>query len=137
MAAAGAHYAAMPHNRRDDPMKKLVIVLCAICLMLTVVAVAKDKAASGSSWTGYISDAKCGAAKVGTEAGAACAKKCIEGGQKAVFVNDKDKSVVDIANQDAVKGHEGHHVKLSGTKGADGIHVDKVEMATAEKSDKM
>ena len=116
-------------------MKKLVIVLCAICLMLTVAAVAKDKAA-GSSWTGYITDAKCGAAKVGTDAGAACAKKCIEGGEKAVFVSDKDKSVVAIANQDAVKGHEGHHVKLSGSKGDDGIHVDKVEMA-AEKAGKM
>ena len=117
-------------------MKKLVIVLCTICLMLTVAAVAKDKAA-GEHWTGYISDAKCGAAKVGTADGAACAKKCIEGGQKAVFVNDKDKSVVDIANQDAVKGHEGHHVKLTGTKGEDGIHVDKVEMATADKAGKM
>lgn len=31
---------------------------------------------------------------------------------KVVFVNDKDKQSWDIANPDAVKGHEGHHVKV-------------------------
>ncbi|HKW76988.1 MAG TPA: hypothetical protein VJN64_15765 [Terriglobales bacterium] len=31
---------------------------------------------------------------------------------KVVFVNDKDKHSWDIANPDAVKGHEGHHVKV-------------------------
>ncbi len=31
---------------------------------------------------------------------------------KTVFVNDKDKQSWDIANQDAVQGHEGHHVKV-------------------------
>jgi len=31
---------------------------------------------------------------------------------KTVFVNDKDKQSWDIANKDAVSGHEGHHVKV-------------------------
>lgn len=31
---------------------------------------------------------------------------------KSVFVNDKDKQSWDISNPDAVKGHEGHHVKI-------------------------
>ena len=35
-----------------------------------------------------------------------------EEGGKDVFVNDKDKQSWDISNQDAVKGHEGHHVKV-------------------------
>jgi hypothetical protein len=34
-----------------------------------------------------------------------------EGG-KTVFVNDKDKQSWNIENMDAVKGHEGHHVKV-------------------------
>ena len=34
-----------------------------------------------------------------------------EGG-KTVFVNDKDKQAWNIENMDAVKGHEGHHVKV-------------------------
>jgi hypothetical protein len=31
---------------------------------------------------------------------------------KTVFINDKDKQAWDISNTDAVKGHEGHHVKV-------------------------
>ncbi|HZS26064.1 MAG TPA: hypothetical protein VFB76_02455 [Candidatus Angelobacter sp.] len=31
---------------------------------------------------------------------------------KTVFVNDKDKQAWSISNLDAVKGHEGHHVKV-------------------------
>ena len=31
---------------------------------------------------------------------------------KTVFENDKDKQSWDISNMDAVKGHEGHHVKV-------------------------
>ncbi len=31
---------------------------------------------------------------------------------KTVFENDKDKQDWDISNMDAVKGHEGHHVKV-------------------------
>jgi len=113
-------------------MKKLMFILCMVCmvcLLFSVVAVAKDKAAGSKSMTGWIADEKCGAKNAGTEAGAACAKKCIEeGGSKAVFVNEKDKSVVAIHNQEAVKGHEGHHVKVSGSMMDNALHVDKVEM---------
>jgi len=31
---------------------------------------------------------------------------------KTVFINDKDKQAWNISNLDAVKGHEGHHVKV-------------------------
>jgi hypothetical protein len=31
---------------------------------------------------------------------------------KPVFVNDKDKQTWNIANPDAVQGHDGHHVKV-------------------------
>ena len=31
---------------------------------------------------------------------------------KTVFINDKDKQAWEISNVDAVKGHEGHHVKV-------------------------
>jgi len=31
---------------------------------------------------------------------------------KTVFINDKDKQAWSIANMDAVKGHEGHHVQI-------------------------
>jgi len=48
---------------------------------------------------------------------------------KPLFVTDKDMKVVNIANPDAVKGHEGHHVQVSGTMNSDGsLQVAKVTM---------
>ena len=70
--------------------------------------------AQKGTWKGWVSDEKCGAANA-SAAKADCAKKCIEGGQKVVFVNDKDKSVLPITNPEALKGHEGHHIKVNGT----------------------
>ena len=98
-------------------MKRLLVVFT--LLALSTLTFAKDK-----TWNGWISDAKCGA-KVNAD----CAKKCIESGQAAVLVTDDSKQVVQIHNQDAVKAHAGHHVKVSGKLQKDGsIHVDKIEM---------
>ncbi len=105
-------------------MKKLfvVLVLVLVVSMFSFAAGSKDKAKSGS-WTGWISDAKCGA-----KVDAACAKKCIDAGEKAVFVNDQDKAVYPIANQDAVKGHAGHHVMVKGSMDGDTLTVASVSM---------
>jgi hypothetical protein len=104
-------------------------------MMLSMVAIAKDKAGSKSgSWNGTITDAKCASGANAKDA--ACAKKCIGGGEKAVFLTDKDGKVIAIHNQDAIAGHEGHHVKVSGSIMEDGqLHVDKVAMLP-EKGDK-
>ena len=42
------------------------------------------------------------------------------------FVNDKDKDTWSISNPDAVKGHEGHHVKIKALLN-EGDHSVKVE----------
>ena len=34
-------------------------------------------------------------------------------GDKLTFVTDKDQKAWDVANPEALKGHEGHHVQLS------------------------
>ena len=103
-------------------MKK--IASAAIGLMLfTAWAVASP---ATSSWDGWISDSKC-AAKGANAAHAQCAKKCVEGGEKPVLVTDKDQKVVPIDNPSAVSGHEGQHVKVTGTLTASGaVHIDKV-----------
>jgi SpoU rRNA methylase family enzyme len=78
--------------------------------------------------SGWIVDSKCGAkaAHAGNEE---CTKKCLEAGAKPVFVSDSNKEVLAIHNPDAIKGHEGHHVNLTGTLADGAIHVDNVEMA--------
>jgi len=101
--------------------KSALLVLGLFLCSLMAMAVPKD-----SSWDGWISDSKCGV-KGANEAHAACAKKCIANGEKPVLVTDKDQKVVAIANPAAVAGHQGQHVKVTGSLTADGsLHVDTV-----------
>ena len=101
--------------------------MAAVLLLVTVWAAASP---ASTSWDGWISDSKC-AAKGANEAHAQCAKKCIAGGEKPVLVTDKDQKVVPIENPSAITGHEGQHVKVTGSLTADGaVHVDKVAALT-------
>ena len=95
----------------------------ALCFTgLTAWAAPKDQ-----SWTGWISDSKCGA-KGANASHAACAKKCIGAGEKPVLVSDADQKVVPIDNPDAVSSEIGEHVAVSGTMTNSGaLHVDKVK----------
>jgi len=105
-------------------MKKWFAVLIVLTLVLVVVAGAKEAAVNG-----WVVDAKCGAKMAGA-AGAACAKKCIAAGEKVAFVPDGTQDVLIVDNPDSLKGHEGHHVTVTGTTDKDKktIHVDSVKM---------
>ena len=110
-------------------MKKFGFSLLSVVLFVSL-SIAKDKAAGAkaTSMSGYITDAKC-AAKHGADlSNSDCAKKCAEKGEKLVFVGDKDKKVYQVDNQDALKGHEGHHVRVTGKDDNGTLHVDKVSM---------
>jgi hypothetical protein len=54
---------------------------------------------------------------------------------KTVFINDKDKQAWDIANMDAVKGHEGHHVKVKAKldEANHSMTVEKLSMMSKHK----
>ena len=92
-------------------------------LLLTFVSVT----AWAESWTGTISDAKCGAAHAdASEKSMACAQKCVKGGAPAVFVTEG--KVLKIQNQDAVKEHIGHKVELTGELKEDAVTVSDVKM---------
>jgi hypothetical protein len=49
---------------------------------------------------------------------------------KTVFINDKDKQAWNIENMDAVKGHEGHHVKVKAklNEADHSVNVEKLSM---------
>lgn len=105
-------------------MKKLfLIVLCVI--VVAALAFASD-AGKASSMKGWVSDAKC-AAKGNAAAHASCAKACVKGGEKAVFVSDADGKVYPIANQDSVKEHVGDHVQIMASNSDGSLQVSKVE----------
>ena len=108
-------------------MRKVLSVCLAVCFLFALTALAFDDMGKSATVKGWISDDKCGAK--GANAGAeACTKKCLAGGAKMVVVTDGDSKVLAVENPDALKGHEGHHVAVTGTMGKDSIKVDSVKM---------
>ena len=80
-------------------------------------------AADKGTWTGYISDAHCGA-KGNNDEHADCAKKCIKDGYAPVFVvGDK---VYTISDPKKVSKYIGKKVKITGTISGDAIDIEKV-----------
>jgi hypothetical protein len=103
-------------------VKRFLVLLLA---MLSVTAIAAH-AADSSKINGWISDSMCGAKHAGT--GAACVKKCIEGGMAPVFVDETKKAVWTIDNPDAVKDFYGDHVTVTATAddAKKSVHIDAI-----------
>ncbi len=103
----------------------------AFCLLMALAAlsVLAAHAAGSSQLNGWISDSMCGAKHAGS--GAACVKKCIEGGMAPVFVDEAKKAVWTIDNPDAVKGFYGDHVTIRATadEAKKSVHVDSIAAA--------
>jgi hypothetical protein len=104
-------------------MKRIAALSLSVLSLVSVAAFAAD-----STMNGYISDAMCGAKHAGT--GADCAKKCLAGGEKPVFVDEAKKQVWAIDNPDAVKDAWGKHValKVTADESAKSVHVDSVSV---------
>jgi len=107
-------------------MKLRIATIAAATLFAAAMTMASD-----GSWTGWISDSKCGVK--GANAGAGeCTTKCVTGGAKYVFVNDADKKVYVIDAQDKVAAHAGHHVTVKGSVDGDTLKLSSIDMAPAE-----
>jgi hypothetical protein len=113
-------------------MKRLLTLLFAFLLSASLSLAAQEPAKDQSS----SSDKKVQKAEK-KEANAAQKGKDMsltgwvrDQGGKTVFENDKDKQAWDISNPDAVKGHEGHHVKVKAKldEANHSLTVDKLTM---------
>jgi hypothetical protein len=113
-------------------MKRLVTLLFAFVITASLSLAAQEPAAS----PGATGDKKAAKAEK-KEAKAAEKGKSMsltgwvkEQDGKTVFINDKDKQAWNIANMDAVKGHEGHHVKVKAklNEADHSINVEKMSM---------
>ena len=106
-------------------MRKLLL----ICLTLAVpmMIVGASFAADATTVKGYVSDSQCGV-KGANEKAAECTKKCIAKGAKMVVVTDGDQKVLTVENPDALTGHEGHHVAVTGHVTGESLHVESVKM---------
>ncbi len=106
-------------------MKRVLALLVAVLVLNALAALAADS----TKINGWISDSMCGAKHAGS--GAACVKKCIEGGMSPVFVDEAKKAVWTIDNPDAVKGFYGDHVTVSATadEAKKSVHIDSIAEA--------
>ena len=108
-------------------MRKVLMICLALSFVSALSAMAFDDMGKSTTVKGYVVDDKCGAK--GAHAGAeACTKKCLEAGAKMVVVTDGDQKVLMVDNPDALKGHEGHHMAVTGSVKGDSIHVDSMKM---------
>jgi hypothetical protein len=104
-------------------MKKILAAVAMLAFSLMVVLASAET----STVKGYVSDTQCGA-KGASETHAACMNKCLAKGAKVAIVTDTDQKVLTVDNPEALKGHEGHHVAVTGTVTGESIHVDSMKM---------
>ena len=108
-------------------MKKLLILVVALSVMFTVAGFAQDMSKDSGM-------AKAAPAPLKNIKGTVKAD-----GDKLTFVSDKNKKSWDVANPEALKGHEGHHVEVSAHVYSDKgqIHVMSVKMLKTDKMGNM
>jgi hypothetical protein len=107
-------------------MKKLWMLMLALCLGLSLSAVAQDS--MGKS---------CDMGKASASAPLKTLKGTVKSeGDKISFVNDADQKSWDVMNPETLKDHVGHHVQVSAHVYADKnqIHVMSVKMMKAKSS---
>jgi len=81
--------------------------------------------------TGWVSDESCGAEHT-RPGGEDCVEKCLRGAphlnpewvaQRMVLVSDEEHRIWLVDNPEALKGHEGKHVRITGRPDAEGRSV--------------
>jgi len=81
--------------------------------------------AFGETFKGFVTDKMCSQKhKADDKDSIECAKKCLKGGEPAVFV--VDGKVYKIDNPAAIKGHIGTTITIDGKLTGDSIHIDKI-----------
>ncbi len=104
-------------------------LLAVLFATLSLATIADNKT---MTWTGWVSDSSCGV-KGANAAHKSCAMTCMKTkGASWVFVNNDDKKVIAIKNQDAVNADKdlGQEVKLTGHMNDDGsLQVDSIANA--------
>jgi hypothetical protein len=119
-------------------MKKLLVLSLAFILALPVIALAQDPAApaapAGSQASQQPGASQTGASQGNDTMGKSGNVKGTVSQDGKTIVGDDGKSWT-IANPDAVKGHEGHHVELKGSADAstNQIQVSSVKMLKGDK----
>jgi hypothetical protein len=116
-------------------MRRTILATLLIAVAMGITTGAREKNSVAAGW---VSDENCGAQHT-KPGGADCIRKCMKGGQdighpewkpqRMVFVRDADKKVWVVSNPEALKGHEGEHVRIAGRFDAAGNSLRVVEVS--------
>jgi hypothetical protein len=103
-------------------MKKFVVAMFAAASLCSVSAFA-------DSWTGYISDAHCGAKhdKVSAANTKCVVDTCIKGGAEPVFVYQGKVLKFDADSATKAKAFAGQEVKIDGTLDGDTVKISSID----------
>ena len=118
-------------------MKKLILSAFAVALLMSEGALAQDTTKQDDSMKH--DDMKQDTAKSEKMSAKAMGVSGKVGDDGKTFVADKDGKTWKVSNPDALKGHEGHHVRVKAHVDADKdeINVSSVKMLKAKSADKM
>jgi hypothetical protein len=115
-------------SKGEKPAMRKVLVIClAVSFVFALSALAFDDMGKSTTVNGWVADYKCGV-KGANDKAEACTKKCLEKGAKMVIVTDKDQKILMVDNPEALKGHEGHHIAVTGSVKGDSLHVESAKM---------
>ncbi|MGA9884364.1 MAG: hypothetical protein WBQ34_11660 [Candidatus Acidiferrales bacterium] len=110
-------------------MKRAISMLGMLAMLVLAFGVSVNAAGKTMTLTGWISDSHCGAKGMSADH-KSCAETCVKTkGAKWVFVNEKTKHVIAIANQDSIHPDEalGHEVTVTGSYAKGVMTIDKLE----------
>jgi len=106
--------------------KRFLMCAVAVLFAASVAFTAQKDAAKTGTWSGWITDAMCGAK--GANAGhASCAAKSVKelGGKFALYDTDAKKSYI-LDPQEKAAENLGHPVTITGTLEGDTLHVTSI-----------
>ncbi len=105
--------------------------LAAVCLVLACAAWINPIRVAGApqTWTGTISDNRCGGDHGGEVDEKECTLRCVKTGDKYVLTTDYGKKVWPIANQSfaGLADHAGQTVKVTGELKGDTITISRID----------
>ena len=117
-------------------MKKLILSAFAVALLMSVGALAQDTMKQDTMKHDDMKQDTMKSEKMSAKTMGVSGKVGDDG---KTFVADKDGKTWKVSNPDALKGHEGHHVRIKAHVDADKdeINVSSVKMLKAKSADKM
>ena len=105
-------------------MFKRTSILLVVVLFIAGAMLAGEKGEE-ETWTGWVTDTRCGMRGDNQAEHAACAKRCASGGADLALVSSEGK-LFKLIPRDKVVEHAGEYVEVKGTMEEDAIQVASI-----------